>query len=98
MRANHLTLLQCGSCEPLKLGVHATALGLAAVMGIYNAAAWLARRDRHLAVNTLLYTALFMWEQHHVAHHHALLVRPPTPVPVRDAAAAADAAIKPLAA
>jgi len=42
-------------------------------MGLYNAAAWLARRDRHLAVNTVLYAALILWEQHHVAHHHGLL-------------------------
>ena len=83
MRTN-LTLLQCGSCEPLKLGVHATALGLATVMGLYNAAAWLARRDRHLAVNTVLYTALILWEQHHVAHHHALLARRVAPVPTGD--------------
>lgn len=80
MRTN-LTLLQCGSCEPLKLGVHAAALGLATVMGLYNAAAWLARRDRHLAVNTMLYAALILWEQHHVAHHHGLLAQRVKPAP-----------------
>ena len=42
-------------------------------MGAYNAAAWMTRRDRHLAINTLLYTALLIWEQHHVAHHYGLL-------------------------
>ena len=98
MRTNHLTLLQCGSCEPLKLGVHATALGLAAVMGVYNAAAWLARRDRHLAINTLLYAALIVWEQHHVAHHHALLARRRSPVPTGATATADEAMSKPLAA
>jgi hypothetical protein len=64
-----LTVLQCGECEPLKAGVHASALALSAVMGLYNAAAWLSRRDTHLAVNAVLYTALAAWEQHHVAHH-----------------------------
>ena len=70
-----LKVLQCGSCEPLKTGFHATALGLMAIMGLYNAAAWIQRRDRHLAVNAVLYTVLSMWEQKHVAHHLAELRR-----------------------
>ena len=65
----HLKVLQCGSCEPLKLAVHGAALGLAAVMTLYNAAAWLARRERHLGLNAVLYTALTVWEQQHVSHH-----------------------------
>ena len=64
-----LSVLQCGSCEPLKASVHGTALGLFAVMGLYNAAAWLARREQHLAVNAILYTALTAWEQQQLAHH-----------------------------
>ena len=70
-----LTLLQCGECEPLKAGVHGSALALAAVMGLYNAAAWVSRRDPHLAVNAILYTMLAAWEQKHVAHHVRLLKR-----------------------
>ena len=97
MRTN-LTLLECGSCEPLKLGVHAAALALATVMGVYNAAAWLARRDRHLAVNTLLYTALVIWEQHHVTHHHALLARHSGPTANDTADSPAVDISKPLAA
>jgi hypothetical protein len=71
------SVLQCGQCETLKAGVHATALGLAVVMGVYNAAAWLSRRDHktHLAVNTILYTVLTIWEQKHVEHHLAVLRR-----------------------
>src|SRR5262245_35792929 len=69
----YLPVLQCGNCEPLKAGVHAAALGLCAVMGLYNAAAWLSRRQRHLAVNAVVYTALTLWEQRHVAHHLAEL-------------------------
>jgi hypothetical protein len=66
-----LNVLKAGSSESLKTGVHATALGLAVVMGVYNAAAWLRRRESHLAVNAVLYTALTAWEKVHVAHHLA---------------------------
>jgi len=62
-------MLRPGSCEPLKASVHATALGLCVVMGLYNAAAWLTRREQHLAVNTLVYAVLSAWEQKHVARH-----------------------------
>ena len=72
-----LAVLVCGSCEALKLGVHATTLGLAAVMGAYNAAAWVRRREQHLAVNAVLYAALIAWEMEHVAHHLALLRQRP---------------------
>jgi hypothetical protein len=75
------TVLQCGNSEPLKTGFHATTLGLCAVMGLYNAAAWLSRRQRHLAVNALVYTALTIWEQRHVAHHLAELRKCHEPVP-----------------
>jgi hypothetical protein len=64
-----LRILKCGSCEPLKLGVHASAFGLAVVMGLYNAAAWLSRREPHLAVNAVLYAALTAWETEHIRHH-----------------------------
>lgn len=62
-------ILEPGSDEPLKAGVHALALGLTAVMGAYNAAAWLRRREGHLAVNTLLYGAFLAWEWQQVVHH-----------------------------
>jgi hypothetical protein len=68
-----LNVLNCGSCEALKTGVHAAALGLAVVMGAYNAAAWLRRRQPHLAINAVLYTALAAWESQHVLHHVAAL-------------------------
>jgi len=64
-----LHILKCGSCEPLKLGVHASAFGLAVVMGMYNAAAWLARREPHLAVNAVLYAVWTAWETEHIRHH-----------------------------
>ena len=71
-----LKVLKSGNCEPLKLGVHGMALGIAALCGIYNAAAWLSRREPHLAVNTVLYAALIVFEQRHVVHHIAQLRRP----------------------
>ena len=71
-----MKVLKCGNCEELKLGVHGLTLGLAALCGLYNAAAWLTRREPHLAVNTVLYTALIIFEQRHVAHHMAEIRRP----------------------
>ena len=74
-----LKVLKCGNCEELKLGVHALALGVAALCGVYNAAAWLSRRERHLAVNTIMYAALIAFERQHVSHHIAELRRPVEP-------------------
>ena len=71
-----LEVLKCGNCEELKLGVHGLSLGLAALCGLYNAAAWLSRREQHLAVNMVLYAALIVFEQRHVAHHIAEIRRP----------------------
>jgi hypothetical protein len=77
-----LNVLKCGKCEELKLGVHALSLAVAALCGAYNAAAWLSRRERHLAVNTVMYAALIAFEQQHVLHHIAELRRPrATPTP-----------------
>jgi len=83
-----LPVLQCGNCEPLKPGAHAGALGLAVLCGLYNAAAWLSRRQTHLAVNTVLYTALSIWEQQHVVHHLAEMRRPADAEPTAAAPAA----------
>jgi len=77
-----LEVLKCGNCEELKLGVHATALGLAVLCGLYNAAAWLSRREQHLALNALMYAALVAIEQRHVAHHIAELRHSPATTPV----------------
>jgi hypothetical protein len=73
-----LKVLKCGNCEELKLGVHVLALGVAALCGAYNAAAWLSRREPHLAVNTLMYAALIAFEEQHVSHHIAEIRRPRT--------------------
>lgn len=93
-----LKVLKCGNCEELKLGVHGLSLGLAALCGLYNAAAWLSRREQHLAVNTVLYAALIVMEHRHVSHHMAEMRRPrdawagvPEPTPL-------DAVDEPVAA
>jgi hypothetical protein len=64
-----LTILKQGSCEPFKAVVHGASLGLFAIMGLYNAAAWINRRERHLAVNALIYALGVAWERRLVAHH-----------------------------
>ena len=74
-----LPILYPGNCEPLKTAVHGTALVLAALMGLYNGAAWLQRRQRHLAFNTVIYLAAVIWEQRHVAHHLSPCLRAETP-------------------
>jgi hypothetical protein len=71
-----LDVLKCGNREELKLGVHAGALMLAALCGAYNAAAWLVRRERHLAVNAVVYTVLVVWEQQHISHHMEAIRHP----------------------
>ena len=62
-------ILESGSRETFKGAIHAAALALAAVMGLYNSAAWMQRRKRHLAVNALVYAALVVFERQHVRHH-----------------------------
>jgi hypothetical protein len=62
-------ILRSGSCEPFKAVVHGVALGLAVVMGLYNAAAWMHRRERHLWINALIYGLACEFERQHVAHH-----------------------------
>lgn len=78
-----MTVLQSGKCEPLKAVVHGIALGTAALCGAYNFAAWLTRRQKHLAINSVLYSAVVVWEYTHVRHHLAAKRRVARP---RDAA------------
>lgn len=74
-----MQILQCGQCERLKTSVHAATLALTALCGLYNAAAWLKRREVHLALNAVLYAALTAWEREHVVHHLAELRQVPCP-------------------
>jgi hypothetical protein len=67
----NVPVLHNGNCERLKAGAHAVVLGMVVVCGAYNLAAWLVRRQRHLAINTVLYAAAIVWEAGHVRHHLA---------------------------
>jgi hypothetical protein len=71
----YVRALDSGTFEGVKAGVHGAALGLAAVMCLYNAAAWLQRRERHLAINAIVYGSAIILERKHVAHHRATLHR-----------------------
>ena len=84
-----LSILETGSRETLKGAIHGVALCLSAVMWTYNAAAWLQRRERHLAVNTLVYTALILFEREHVRHHWASSDEPAASAALLSAAAVA---------
>ncbi len=76
-----MTVLQCGTCERLKASTHAVALGVAAVCAAYNLAAFMVRRQRHLAINTVVYSAAVFWEATHVRHHLAACTpKPAEPV------------------
>ena len=80
-------VLDSGRCEPLKAAVHGVLLATAAVCAAYNTAAWLKRRQRHLAINAVIYSAAVLWERCHVVHHltacegEVSRVAPPEPAP-----------------
>jgi hypothetical protein len=78
----HPRFLDNGVHESAKAAVHGLALGLGIIMGMYNTAAWVVRRQRHLFVNTCLYAGFCLWEARLVAHHlrDAALSRAVTPV------------------
>ncbi len=66
-----MRILQPGELEELKLGVHAAAFGLAAVMLAYNVGAMVQRRKvdvQHIA-NTAFYVVVLEWERRNVRHH-----------------------------
>jgi hypothetical protein len=82
-----MKVLDSGRCEPLKAAVHGVLFATAAVCASYNAAAWLRRRQRHLAVNAVIYSAAVLWERCHIAHHLSACdgrsqVPEPAPAPV----------------
>ncbi len=60
---------QSGNGEILKGSFHATTAGLMAVMAVYNIAALVFRRQRHLAFNAALYSTLTILEARKTLHH-----------------------------
>ena len=80
-------VLDAGRCEPLKAAVHGVLLATVGVCAAYNAAAWLKRRQKHLAINAIVYTAAAYWERCHIVHHlSACPARPITTLKLVDAA------------
>jgi hypothetical protein len=64
-----VSVFDSGRCEPLKLSVHAALGSLALLCLGYNSLAFLRRRERHLAMNVLLYGSLLALETRKVRHH-----------------------------
>ena len=54
-------MLDNGECEPAKAVVHGVLMATVAVCAAYNMAAWLKRRETHLAINSVLYCAAVSW-------------------------------------
>jgi hypothetical protein len=71
-------MLNVGRCEPLKAAVHGVLMATVAVCAAYNTAAWLKRRQPHLAINAVVYGLATIWEHAHVVHH---LIECPPRVP-----------------
>lgn len=66
-----MVVLDSGRCEPLKLAVHGFLLGTVALCAAYNTAAWIKRRQLHLGINAIVYSAAIYWERCHIVHHLA---------------------------
>lgn len=77
-------MLDAGRCEPLKAAVHGVLFVTMAVCAAYNAAAWVKRRQAHLAINAVIYSAAVCWERCHIAHHLAACPAPEPMAPPRD--------------
>ncbi len=69
-----LAILESGEREMFKAAVHAVAMGLVLVMDSYNLAAWIKRHQRHLALNTIIYSVLAYYEYRQVVHHRVSAV------------------------
>ena len=73
-------MLNVGRCEPLKAAVHCVLMVTVTVCAAYNAAAWLKRRQPHLAVNAVIYGMAVWWERAHVLHHLVCVPQERTPL------------------
>jgi hypothetical protein len=62
-------MLNSGECEPAKAAVHGLLMATAALCAAYNTAAWIKRRQNHLAINAVIYSAAIWWESCHIVHH-----------------------------
>jgi hypothetical protein len=73
-------MLNVGRCEPMKAAVHCVLLVTVSVCAAYNAAAWLKRRQPHLAINAVIYGMAVWWERAHVMHHLVCIPQERTPL------------------
>ena len=64
-------MVRVGENEALKASVHGAVGLLAAVCTVYNAAAFVTRRQVHLGFNVLLYGGLTYWEYRRLREHLA---------------------------
>jgi hypothetical protein len=64
-----VTFLLSGHYEDFKGDCHAAMGVLAGAFALYNACAWLARGDAHLARNAAVYGSLAVLEYHQVQRH-----------------------------
>ena len=58
-----------GESEAFKGAVHALGGILAASMAAYNIAAWCYRREKHLGINSVVYSLAVIWELKQTVHH-----------------------------
>jgi hypothetical protein len=63
------TFCKSGENEAVKGAVHALGGVIAATMAAYNIAAWCYRRERHLGLNSIVYTLAVLWEIKQTVHH-----------------------------
>lgn len=64
-----MKLLRSGEAETFKACYHAGLCAFVAGAFLYNAAAFVLRRDRHLAINAAVYGAATVFEARKVRHH-----------------------------
>lgn len=53
----------------VKGAVHGALLSLATLCAVYNATAWRARKESHLARNAWVYSALVVFEGYQISQH-----------------------------
>ena len=58
-----------GESESIKGAAHALGGVLMASMAVYNIAAFCYRRERHLCINSIVYTLAVVWEIKQTVHH-----------------------------
>ena len=64
-----------GHAEPIKGAFHGLAAVVCGLMFAYNTAAWLFRREPHLAMNALVYGTAILYEGAQTHRHVAARVR-----------------------